>query len=285
MRYAAIAELAPTYPIVALCRALQVSESGYYAWKRRSPSQRQQQDITLGEQIDHVYQVSRQTYGSPRIHAEVQAAGHQCGRKRVMRLMRARGLTAQRQRHRCRTTDSFHANPVAPNSLARDFTARRPNEKWVADITGVWTQTGWLYVALVLDVYSRLIVGWAMDATRDDELVLKAMRMALAYRRPDAALLHHSDRGSQYTSGQYQALLASWDIEVSMSRKGDCYDNAMMESFNATLKGECCDRQVWTSQTHARQAIFEFIEIWYNRQRRHSALGYISPVAFEQLRG
>lgn len=277
-----IAELATTYPIVHLCRALHVSESGYYAWKRRQPSHRQQQDALLGEQIQRAYQMSRQTYGSPRIHAEVQAAGQRCGRKRVMRLMRAYGLTAQQPRHRCRTTDSAHTNPVASNQLARNFTASRPNEKWVADITGVWTQAGWLYVALVLDVYSRLIVGWAMAATRDEGLVLTAMQMALTHRQPDGPLLHHSDRGSQYTSRQYQALLASQGIEVSMSRKGDCYDNAMMESFNATLKKECCDRQVWTSQTQARQAIFEFIAIWYNRYRRHSALGYVSPVAFEQ---
>ena len=239
--------------------------------------------MQLGAEIERIYQHSRQTYGSPRLHAELHTQGLRCGRKRVIRLMHQRHLSAQRTRHRCRTTDSQHSHPVAPNVLARDFTASKPNEKWVADITGVWTQEGWLYVAVILDVYSRLIVGWAMAATRDEGLVQKALRMALLQRQPDAGLLHHSDRGSQYTSTAYRALLASWGIEVSMSRKGDCYDNAMMESFNATLKGECTDRQSWSSHAHARHAIFEFIEVWYNRSRRHSALGYVSPVAFEQM--
>jgi putative transposase len=283
MKYALIARMRSAYPLIQLCRVLQVSPSGYYAWQRRMPSQRQQQDAALGAQIEQIAQTSQHTYGSPRIHAELQAAGMRCGRKRVIRLMHQWGISAQRHQRRCRTTDSQHAHPVAPNVLARDFTATRPNEKWVADITGVWTQEGWLYVAIVLDLYSRLVIGWAMSAHRDDTLVLNALHMALAQRRPDAALLHHSDRGSQYTSTAYQTLLTNWGIQVSMSRKGDCYDNALMESFNATLKGECCDRQSWTSQSQARQAIFAFIEIWYNRQRRHSSLGYLSPVAFEQL--
>ena len=284
MRYEMIAQWATTYPVAHLCQALQVSESGYYAWKRRQPSQRQQHDAVVGEQIARVYQQSRQTYGSPRIQAEFQAAGMRCGRNRVIRLMRQQQLSARRPRHRCRTTDSQHANPVAPNTLARNFTASRPNEKWVADITGVWTQEGWLYVALVLDVYSRLVVGWAMAAHRDDTLVLTALHMAVARRRPTLGLLHHSDRGSQYTSQAYQALLARWQMQVSMSRKGDCYDNALMESFNATLKGECTEHRSWLSHAQARHAIFEFIEIWYNRQRRHSSLGYVSPLAFEQMR-
>jgi putative transposase len=284
MRYAVIAECATTYPVVHLCRALHVSPSGYYAWKRRQPSQRQQHDERLGEAIERIYQGSRQTYGSPRLHAELHMQGIACGRKRVIRLMRQRHLSARRTHHRCRTTDSQHTHPVAPNVLARDFTASHPNEKWVADITGVWTQEGWLYVALILDVYSRLIVGWAMAATRDEGLVHTALRMALLQRQPGTGLLHHSDRGSQYTSTAYRALLESWGIQVSMSRKGDCFDHAMMESFNATLKGECADRQSWSSRAHARHAIFEFIEVWYNRSRRHSALGYVSPVAFEQMR-
>jgi len=283
MRYAAIAQLATTYPVVRLCRALAVSPSGYYAWKRRRPSQRQQHDEQIGEALEQIYQGSRQTYGSPRLHAELQVRGIGCGRKRVIRLMRQRHLSAQRTRHRCRTTDSQHTHPVAPNVLARDFTARHPNEKWVADITGVWTHEGWLYVALILDVYSRLIVGWAMAATRDETLVQNALHMALLQRQPDAGLLHHSDRGSQYTSTAYRALLYRWGIEVSMSRRGDCFDNAMMESFNATLKGECTDRQSWSSRAQVRHAIFAFIEVWYNRQRRHSSLGYVSPVAFEQI--
>lgn len=187
-----------------------MSPSGYYAWKRRQPSQRQQHDVQLGAAIEQIYQESRRTYGSPRLQAELHAQGIGCGRKRVMRLMRQRHLCAQRTRHRCRTTDSQHTHPVAPNVLARDFTAHRPNEKWVADSTGVWTHEGWLYVALVLDVYSRLIVGWAMAATRDEGLVHAALRMALLQRQPDMGLVHHSDRGSQYTSHAYRTLLASW---------------------------------------------------------------------------
>jgi len=200
VKYLQIADLAEIYPVKHLCQALQVSPSGYYAWKKRTQSARQQADMQLAEQIEQIYHASRQTYGSPRIHAELQATGTRCGRKRVIRLMRQRGLSAQRQRHRCRTTDSSHAHPVAPNRLAREFWATRPNEQWVADSTGVWTAEGWLSVALVLDVYSRLVIGWAMAAHRDDTLVLMALRMALARRQPEAALLHHSDRGSQYTS-------------------------------------------------------------------------------------
>jgi putative transposase len=198
--------------------------------------------------------------------------------------MRQRGLSARRKHRRACTTDSQHTLPVAPNRLNRAFTAERPNEKWVADITGVWTSQGWLYLAAVLDVFSRKVIGWAMAAKREDDLVIAALRMALAQRQPQAGLLHHSDRGSQYTSTDYQTLLRDWGIEVSMSRKGDCYDNALMESFFATLKGECTDRQHWASHSQARQAIFEYLEVFYNRQRRHSSLTYLSPVAYEQLR-
>ncbi len=191
-----IAECAMSYPIVPLCQTLQVSVSGYYAWKRLQPSQRQQADRGLGEEMARLHHRSRQTYGSPRLHAELPAQGIQCGRKRVIRLMHHQHLSARRPRHRCRTTDSQHLYPIAPNELARDFTARQPNEKWVADMTGVWTQEGWLYVALVLDVYRRLMVGWAMAAQRDEGLVRQALQMALAHRQPEAGLLQHSDRGS-----------------------------------------------------------------------------------------
>jgi transposase InsO family protein len=198
--------------------------------------------------------------------------------------MRQRGLSARRKPQRAKTTDSQHANPIAPNRLNRAFTAEHPNEKWVADLTGVWTYQGWLYLAIVLDLFSRKVIGWAMAAKREDDLVIAALRMALAQRRPLAGLLHHSDRGSQYTSRDYQALLQAWGIEVSMSRKGNCYDNALMESFFASLKGECTDRQPWASHSQARQAIFEYVEVFYNRHRRHSALDYLSPVTYEQLR-
>lgn len=238
----------------------------------------------LAEQIEQVYRASRQTYGSPRIHAELRSQGRCCSRKRIARLMRQHGVSARRKRHRTCTTDSRHSSPVAPNRLNRAFTAERPNEKWVADITGVWSSQGWLYRAAVLDIFSRQVIGWAMAARREDDLVMAALRMALVQRRPQAGLLHHSDRGSQYTSRDYQTLLRDWGTEVRMSRKGDCYDHALMERFFATVKGECTDRQRWASHSQARQAIFEYIEVFYNRQRGHSSLAYLSPVAYEQLR-
>lgn len=284
MTYQFIADYQGNTPVRWMCQALGVSESGYYAWKRRPPSRCSQEDQLLAEQIEQIHQASRKTYGSPRIQAELRAQGRCCGRKRIARLMRQCGISARRKRHRTCTTDSQHSSPVAPNRLNREFTAERPNEKWVADITGVWTSQGWLYLAAVLDIFSRKVIGWAMAARREDDLVLAALRMALTQRRPQAGLLHHSDRGSQYTSRDYQALLRDWGLEVSMSRKGDCYDNAVMESFFATLKGECTDQQHWASHSQARPVIFEYLEVFYNRQRRHSSLGYLSPFAYEQLR-
>ncbi len=279
-----MAHLASSYPIRRLCAALEVSESDYYAWRKRQPSQRREEEPPLAKQIEQVYHASRRTYGSPRVQAELRAAGVRCSRKQIARLMRQRGLSAHRKVHRAHATDSQHAQSVAPNRLNREFTAHSPNEKWVADLTGIWTSQGWLYVAAVLDLFPRKVIGWAMAARRKDDLVIAALRMALAQRRPQGGRLHHSDRRSQYTSRDYQALLSAWGIEVSMSRKGDCDDNALMESFFATLKGECTDRQHWASHIQARQAIFEYIEGFSNRQRRHSSLAYLSPVAFEQLR-
>ncbi len=284
MRYQVIASLAPAYAVTRLCAVLEVSESGYYAWRKRQPSRRRASDQQLAEQIDQVYHASRRTYGSPRVQAELRDHGVRCSRKRIARLMRQRGLSARRKAQRAPTTDSHHNQPVAPNRLNREFAAQRPNEKWVTDLTGIWTSQGWLYLAVVLDLFSRKVIGWAMAARREDDLVIAALRMALAQRRPQAGLLHHADRGSQSTSRDYQALLRAWGIEVSMSRKGDCYDNALMESFFATLKGECTDRHHWASHSQARQAIFEYMEVFYNRQRRHSSLADLSPVAFEQLR-
>jgi putative transposase len=205
-----------------------------------------------------------------------------CGKKRVARLMRERGLSAKPHKHRTRTTDSQHEQPEAPNLLNREFTAAAPNTKWVADITAIWTMEGWLYLAFVLDIFSRMVVGWAMDSHRDEELVEHAARMALARRQPEAGLLHHSDRGSQYTAADYRERLSQHGIVVSMSGKGDCYDNALMESFFGTLKTECVDRQSFVSRAQARQAIFEYLVVFYNRQRLHSSLGYVSPVTFEQ---
>lgn len=282
MKYQFIAKHRQDYPISIMCRVLEVSVSGYYAWLKRAPSRRSQEDARLGERIVRIYQSNRQVYGSPRIHAVLRAEGQACGRKRVARLMRNRGLSAKLHRHRTRTTDSQHGDPVAENVLARDFTATAPNTKWVADITAIWTMQGWLYLAVVLDIYSRMVVGWAMDAHRDAALVEHALQMALLRRHPEPGLLHHSDRGSQYTCQDYQSLLTHYGIVVSMSRKGDCYDNALMESFYGTLKTECVARQSYQTGAQARHSIFEYLEVFYNRQRLHSSLGYVSPVTFEQ---
>jgi transposase InsO family protein len=247
-----------------------------------SPRQRQAANEQLVEHIRAAYEQGRQVYGSPRIHAELRAQGIVCGKHRVARLMQQAGICAVQKRRRVCTTDSQHSDPVAPNLLQRDFTAPAPNRKWLTDITAVWTAEGWLYVAVVLDVYSRLVVGWAKASHREESLVEAALWIALGRRNPVEELLHHSDRGSQYTSQAYQAVLAQFQIQVSMSGKGDCYDNAMMESFLSSLKTECVNRQSYQSYSEAKLAIFEWIEVFYNRQSRHSSLDYLSPVVYEQ---
>ena len=270
------------YPVRVLCETLGVSLSGYYAWKKRPLSQHQREDQQLAERIHTVYHVNRQVYGSPRIHAELREQGIGVSRKRVARLMREQGLTARRRHHRTITTRSEPGARFAPNVLDQEFTASRPNEKWTADITAIWTYEGWLYLAVVLDLYSRRVIGWAMAATQDEALIEQAFRMALLGRHPPAGVLFHSDRGSQYTSDAYQALLADVGANVSMSRTGNCYDNAVTESFFGTLKGECVERFSFQTRGQARQTIFEYVECFYNRIRRHSSLGYVSPVTYEQ---
>ncbi len=270
------------YPIALMCRALEVSESGYHAWTKREVSKRAQEDQVLAEQREHIFQANRGVYGSPRIHAELQEQGRRCGRKRIARLMQERGISAQRKRRRVRTTDSNPSNPVAPNLLNREFTASAPHTKWVTDITAIETAAGDLYLAGVVDSYSGMAVGWAMGKWRDEQLVTDALMMAVVRRRPQPGLLHHSDRGSQYTSQGYLALLRSYDVEVSMSKKADCYDNALMESFFGTVKEECVYRHTFRTRSEARQTIFEYLEVFYNRTRRHSALGQVSPVIYEQ---
>jgi|APDOM4702015118_1054815.scaffolds.fasta_scaffold127430_1 transposase InsO family protein len=267
-----------------LCGALGVSVSGYYAWRSRPPSQHQQTDAVLLEAIEAVYQTGRGLYGSPRVHAALRQQGQCCSRKRVARLMRQHGIHSRRRpKRRVRTTDSRHNRPVAPNLLKRDFSADAPNEKWVGDILGIWTDEGWLYLAALLDTYSRFIVGWAMSAYRDEDLVTDALRLALARRDlpPSSDLIQHTDRGSQYTADDYLTLLAAHDIRVSMSDKGDPYDNAMMESFFSTLRAELTDLEHFATRQAAQTAVFEFIEVFYNRQRLHSSLGYRSPAVFE----
>jgi transposase InsO family protein len=277
-----IAEYQGEYAVEVMCRVVEVSVSGYYAWRNRMPSQRQMEDEELLTHIRTIHDESRGLYGSPRIHAALQQAGFRCSRKRVARLMRQAGIHSQRHVHRrVRTTDSQHTRPVAPNLLNRDFSATAPNQKWVGDILGLWTDEGWLYLAALLDTYSRRIVGLAMSAHRDEALVTATLRMALGQRVLHGELTHHTDQGSQYTADDYLALLHLHGITVSMSRKGDCYDNAMMESFFSTLRAECTELQRFATQAAARLAIFEYIMVFYNRQRLHSALGYCSPVDFE----
>ncbi len=270
------------YPIALMCRALEVSESGYHAWTRRKVSKRAQEDQVLAAQIEQVFQSNRGVYGSPRIHAELQEQGKRHGRKRIARLMQERGISAQRKRRRVKTTVSNPDNPVAPNLLNREFSAAAPNTKWVTDITAIETAEGDLYLAVVVDLYSRMQVGWAMGNTHHEQLVTDALLMAVGRRRPHPGLLHHSDRGSEFTSHGYRALLNSYGIEVSMSRKADCYDNALMESFFGTVKEECVYRHTFQTRSEARQTIFEYLEAFYNRTRRHSSLGYVSPFIYEQ---
>lgn len=280
MKFAFIHQQTAEFAIVTLCRVLGVSRSGYYAWLKRPPSERARANQRLTEAIQAAHARSRRTYGAPRIYRDLKDAGHRCSRNRVARLMRRCGLVVRGRRRFKTTTNAKHAYPVAPNVLDRQFTAQRPNEKWLTDITYIATQEGWLYLAVVLDIYSRMIVGWAMDKTMDHTLVAAAFKMAITRRQPSAALLHHSDRGSQYAAHAYQRLLNAHNITLSMSGAGNCYDNAMMESFFSTLKAEEAT-DIYASRTDARRRLFDYIEVWYNRQRRHSALGYISPTAFE----
>jgi len=265
-----------------MCQVLSVSENGYYNWRTRGKSQRKQDDDTLAERIEDAYHQNKGKYGSPRIHAELKAQGVHCARKRVARLMREKQLSARKKRRRACTTNSEHRFPIAPNLLKRDFTADAPNKKWMSDITYIETREGWLYLAGIIDAYSRKIVGWSMSTHHDAELVKAALHLALVRRHPGAELIHHSDRGSEYASSRYQQQLLEHRIYVSMSKKGDCYDNAVIESFWATVKEECCGNKIFSSRKEAKIAIFEYIEIYYNRKRRHSSLGYLSPVEYEK---
>jgi transposase InsO family protein len=264
-----------------LCRTLQVSTSGFYAWCRRGLSDRAQEDAALKVEIRAAHTASGKRYGSPRILEDLKADGRQVGRKRVARLMREEGIEGQRKRRFRTTTDSRHSHPVAPNRLERDFSASTPNEIWVSDITYIWTREGWMYLAAILDLFSRRVVGWSMDSHIDQALVLDALGMALRTRQPKPGLLHHSDRGVQYAGAEYQEQLRQAGIVCSMSRKGDCWDNAVAESFFSTLKAELVHRMDYASRSQARASVFEYIEAFYNPRRRHSSLGYSSPIEHE----
>lgn len=271
------------WPVQVICRVLQVTRSGFYAWLKRKPSARQVRHERLLAKIRIAHAENRELYGSPRVHRALLIDGEVVSRNTVAKLMRqAKTRAKTRRRYVPRTTDSTHARPVADNVLDRDFTASAPDRKWLADITYVPTDQGWLYVAAVLDCFSRKIVGWAMAEHMETDLVADALKMALQHRRPEGKkLLHHSDRGVQYASDDYQQLLAQHGISCSMSGRGDCYDNAMMESFWATFKTELVHQQRYATREQAKQSIFEYLEVFYNRKRLHSSLGYVSPESFE----
>jgi transposase InsO family protein len=283
MRYQFIDDHRDEFPVTRMCKVLKVSRSGYYAWRTRPVSAREMANRKLANKIEAVYNESDGTYGSPRIHSELNAQGVVCGKNRIARLMMLRGLCAKQHRRYRATTKRNRDHRAAPNLLKRNFTTERPNQVWLSDITYIPTQEGWLYLAAVLDLYARRIVGWAMADRMTSDLTLTALRMALRQRQPKLALLHHSDQGSQYTDGQYQALLKEYGIQVSMNGAGTWYDNSPMESFFGTLKSERVHHLVYRAHQEARTDLFQYIEGFYNPRRRHSSLGYLSPADYENL--
>ena len=266
------------YPIALMCRILEVSRSGWYAWHRRvRPTPRERGDIQLTDEIREIHRASRETYGSPRVHAQLLWDGAEVGKERVARLMRQADIRGRVRRRFVATTNSRHDRPVAPNALDRRFQQKTSDAVWCADITYLWTLTGWVYLAAIIDLATRKIVGWSMARHMRTELVECALLNALACRTPAARLVHHSDRGSQYASRSYRALLEQHGIECSMSRAGDCYDNAVIESFFGTFKQEWAHHHRWDGLADSRVATHDYIEVFYNRQRLHSALGYRTP--------
>ena len=271
-----------TYPVALMCRCLEVSCSGFYAWLKAPLSKREVRDNGLAEKIRLIHLKSYETYGSPRIHQELMAQGEVVGHKRVERLMRKNGIAARFPRRRCTTTVRDDTDPVTENVLNRKFATGAPNEVWVGDITYIRTLEGWLYLAVLIDLYSRRVVGWSMADHMRTDLPLDALKMAMGNRDTSGGLLHHSDRGCQYTSKDYQQTLRRGEISSSMSRAGNCHDNAVAESFNGTAKTELFfDRPIPETREAARVAVEDYIELFYNRERRHSTIGYLSPVEFE----
>ena len=282
MRFRFIEDRRIDYPVRVMCDVLDVSRAGYYAWRSRPESARSVENRELLEDIQQVHCDNRGRYGSPRVHVELKTRGRGVSRGRVERLMRRHGIRAIMARpRRVRTTDSRHDHPIAPNLIERNFSAVAPNRIWLADITYVETDQGWLYLAAVMDLYSRKIVGWAMQDHMRAELPLTALRTAISAQRPGAGLIHHSDRGVQYASAEYRKLMQSAGFKASMSRKADCYDNAPMESFFHTLKTELVHHRQYATRAEAICDIFAYIEGFYNRTRRHSAIGYITPIEME----
>lgn len=282
MRFELVDAAKKDFPVQRLCKVLGVSESGYFAWKGRPACRRQREDMVLLAHVRSAFALSNGTYGSPRMTHELRDQGLQVGRRRTARLMRDNGLKARQKRRFKRTTDSEHAWPIAPNLIDQDFAATAPNQKWGVDISYVWTREGWLYLAVVIDLFSRRVVGWSVGDRLHRRLALAALRRALAIRRPAPGLIHHSDRGSQDCSIDYQAELRRHGVQISMSGKGNCYDNAMVETFFKTLKSELVWRTVFLTQADAATAIGRYIDSFYNPVRRHSALDFVSPAAFER---
>jgi transposase InsO family protein len=268
-----------------MCRLLDASKAGYYAWRERAPSERARDDEKLLTRIRVIHAVSSQTYGTPRVHAQLRREGTLVGRKRVARLRRAAGIEVRLRRRFRLTTDSKHKFPVAGNVLNRRFSVkeiRRKDLVWASDITYIDTLEGWLYLAVILDLRSRRVVGWSLSQSLEETIVLDAMRMALARRQPRRGILHHSDRGSQYAGKAFQQLLRDHGMVCSMSRRADCWDNAVVESFNSTIKTELIHRKKWQTREEARAAVYKYIETWYNSKRLHSTLGYRTPIEFEE---
>ena len=283
MRSAFIEDHRTVWPIVIQCRLLVVSRSGYYQWRRRPVSERAKRRESLTAAVRKIHVGHRQSDGSPRVPRELRAQGEAVNEKTVAKVLREAGIRAKSDRQfRVTTTDSNHTRPVAENVLSREFAAQKRNQKWVADITDIATLEGWLYLAAILDLCTRKVVGWSMSERIDSRLVVDALEMAIARELPDAGLVAHSDRGVQYASEHYQSVLTQHDLECSMSRRGNCWDNAPMESFFATLKKELVHHETYATREAARASLFDDIEVFYNRERRHSALGYVSPLTFEK---
>jgi transposase InsO family protein len=280
--FAWIEERRAEWPVTELCRVLDVSRAGFYAWRSRDAGAREARREELTRQVAEIHAQAKGRYGSPRVHAELVARGVACCENTVARVMREAGIAAKTKRKFRQTTDSGHPHPVAENVLDRQFDPDEPNASWVADVTYIPTREGWVYLAVVVDLFSRVVVGWSMDGTMTSRLVVDALEMALVRRRPGSGLVAHSDRGSQYASEHYQRLLGSEGITCSMSRRGNCWDNAPMESFFASLKKELVHDEDYATRAEAKGSIFEYIEAFYNRVRRHSSLGYVAPVEYER---
>ena len=268
-----------------MCKMLKVSRSGYYAWKKRGKSKLIQKDKELLRNIEHAYTQSRRAYGSPRIYEQLKQEGIKCGRHRIARIMRENAIVAQRQRQYKRATETRHGRNISENILNQNFHVEQPNKVWASDMSVFWTGSGWIYLAIVMDLYSRRIVGWAMKNRMTEELTINALNMAINRRIISNGMIHHSDQGSQYASNRYRDVIKKYGFVSSISRKGNCYDNAVVESFFKTIKAELAREHRFKTREEARTAIFEYIEAFYNRKRLHSGLRYLSPVDYERLNG